>query len=379
MALGLAACGPVTAPVTGAYGPSTSRAPAAPQPGPATNPSSANPPSANPAPTGGPGTIKVEPLPAPHTDGALPRPIEKPVADGAASREHVVQPGETVYSIARRYNVTAADLMRANAIPPAFTIKVGQHLALPDGASAATDVARSDAPRPETQAATQAPAASPAPSGGAAPAGHGTAASAPAPAEPAETSHSPALPELAYAPPIASRGDTQNPEHAAAPATQPASLTPPQRSGQGFQWPVRGRVISDYGSKGHGLRNDGINIAAPRGTPVLAADNGVVAYTGNELKGFGNLILIRHANGWVTAYAHNDALLVSKGANVKRGQPIARVGATGNVREPQLHFEMRRARVAVDPLPHLEGESGRAEQPQAFNRGVSRAGPPDPG
>jgi murein DD-endopeptidase MepM/ murein hydrolase activator NlpD len=101
------------------------------------------------------------------------------------------------------------------------------------------------------------------------------------------------------------------------------------------------------------MHNDGINIGAPRGAPVQAADAGVVAYTGNELRGYGNLILIKHADGWISAYAHCDQLLVKRGDKVARGQVIARVGATGNVNEPQLHFELRHGRQAVDPREFL--------------------------
>jgi murein DD-endopeptidase MepM/ murein hydrolase activator NlpD len=118
---------------------------------------------------------------------------------------------------------------------------------------------------------------------------------------------------------------------------------------------VKGKVVSGFGSKAKGLRNDGINIAADHGAPVMASENGVVAYAGNELRGFGNLLLIKHANGWVTAYAHNDRLLVKRGDSVRKGQHIATVGATGNVRGPQLHFELRRGRIAEDPEKHLRG------------------------
>jgi len=124
-------------------------------------------------------------------------------------------------------------------------------------------------------------------------------------------------------------------------------------SGRKFLLPVNGKLTARFGSVSNGLHNDGINIAAPRGTPVRAAQNGVVAYAGNELKGFGNLLLIRHANGWMTAYAHNDVLLVKRGDQVKRGQVIARVGSTGNVATPQLHFELRHNTEAVDPTPNL--------------------------
>ena len=113
---------------------------------------------------------------------------------------------------------------------------------------------------------------------------------------------------------------------------------------------MNGKIISSFGAKKGGLHNDGINIAAARGAPVRAAENGIVAYAGNELRGFGNLLLIKHADGWTSAYAHNDRLLVRRGDQVRRGQIIARVGSTGSVTSPQLHFELREGSEAIDPL-----------------------------
>jgi murein DD-endopeptidase MepM/ murein hydrolase activator NlpD len=122
-----------------------------------------------------------------------------------------------------------------------------------------------------------------------------------------------------------------------------------------FRWPVRGRVISGFGPKTSGQQNDGINIAVPEGTEIKAAEDGVVAYAGNELKGYGNLVLIRHANGYVSAYAHASELLVKRGDSIKRGQAIARAGQTGNVTSPQLHFEIRKGSTPVDPTRFLGG------------------------
>src|SRR5262249_8799452 len=140
---------------------------------------------------------------------------------------------------------------------------------------------------------------------------------------------------------------------AAAPAPAPQTATAAPHSAGKFLWPVNGRVISIYGAKQGGQHNDGINIAAPLGTPVRAADGGVVVYAGNELRGFGNLLLVRHPDGWVSAYAHCDALLAKRGDQVKRGQVIARVGQTGAVNAPQLHFELRKSGQAVDPTSEL--------------------------
>jgi murein DD-endopeptidase MepM/ murein hydrolase activator NlpD len=121
-----------------------------------------------------------------------------------------------------------------------------------------------------------------------------------------------------------------------------------------FRWPARGRVISGFGTQ-NGTGNDGINISLPEGTPVKAAEGGTVAYAGNELKGYGNLVLIKHDNGWVSAYAHNGEIKVRRGEQVKRGQVIATSGQTGNVQSPQLHFELRKGSTPVDPMPHLSG------------------------
>lgn len=117
-----------------------------------------------------------------------------------------------------------------------------------------------------------------------------------------------------------------------------------------FRWPARGRVISGYSGKGG---NEGINIAVPEGTPVKAAEGGTVAYAGSELKGYGNLVLIRHPNGYVSAYAHNGDLKVKRGDVVKRGQVVANSGQSGNVSSPQLHFELRKGSAPVDPTPYL--------------------------
>lgn len=121
-----------------------------------------------------------------------------------------------------------------------------------------------------------------------------------------------------------------------------------------FRWPARGHILKSFGEKA-GEKSDGINIALPEGTPIKAAENGVVAYAGNELKGYGNLVLVRHDNGFVSAYANNSELKVKKGDLVKRGQVIAASGQTGNVSSPQLHFELRKGSTPVDPMGFLSG------------------------
>ena len=143
---------------------------------------------------------------------------------------------------------------------------------------------------------------------------------------------------------------------AADPTPEPATGSAPAgNNAVSFRWPVRGRVIAGFGPKTNGQQNDGINVSVPEGTPIKAAEDGTVAYAGSELKGYGNLVLVRHANGFVTAYAHASELSVKKGDSVKRGQVIGKAGATGNVTSPQLHFEVRRGATPVDPAQYLTG------------------------
>jgi murein DD-endopeptidase MepM/ murein hydrolase activator NlpD len=144
-----------------------------------------------------------------------------------------------------------------------------------------------------------------------------------------------------------------------APAKEAALRPPPASGGQPhFVRPVGGQVIEGFGPNGSGQNNDGINIAASAGAAVHAADAGTVIYTGNELAAFGNLILIRHAGGWVTAYGHLGSVSVQKGTTVSQGQTIGTVGQTGSVTSPQLHFEVRQGSKPVDPEPYLGGKSG---------------------
>lgn len=173
-------------------------------------------------------------------------------------------------------------------------------------------------------------------------------------AQPAKTAAAPA-PEKTK--PVVVATAPAAPEPKAAPRSEPeptttASLPKAEEAGEkaDFRWPARGRVIAGFSGRGG---NEGINIAVPEGTPVKAAESGTVAYAGSELKGYGNLVLIRHANGYVSAYAHNGELKVKRGDTVKRGQVVASSGQTGNVSSPQLHFELRKGSAPVDPTPYL--------------------------
>jgi len=224
---------------------------------------------------------------------------------------HVVAPGETLHSIARLYGKSVMVLATANNIRPDTMVKVGERIIIP-GVQPDAAVA----PRAQAQVAP--------------PAGQNLAA--------AESPHS---------------ARVATPETPAQESTiktaEPAGGLP------SFRWPVRGRVIASFGPTPNGLQNDGINLAVPEGTPVKAAEDGVVAYAGNELKGYGNLVLVRHSNGFVTAYAHASDILVKRGETVKRGQVIAHSGQTGNVTSPQLHFEIRKGSTPVDPSQYLNG------------------------
>jgi murein DD-endopeptidase MepM/ murein hydrolase activator NlpD len=266
-------------------------------------------------------------------------------------RFHTVQRGETLYSISRSTGVDLYSLAQANDLQPPFSISIGQQLKVPSP----TGYAVASAPAPESPGAPQEPA----PRGYQAdtlPVTPGAPVTAPVQSD--ETPNSAGLPPIpqqaapetpAPAPQVASA-----PPSSAGPTADPKQDTVlPPRAGRTFSWPVRGRVLTGFGPTPDGLHNDGINIAARAGAPVVAAENGVVVYAGSELKGFGNLLLVRHADGWMTAYAHLDKQLVKKGQKVTKGQAIGTVGSTGGVSQPQLHFEIRRGTQAVDPAKFL--------------------------
>lgn len=262
-----------------------------------------------------------------------------------ALRVHQVQRGETLGSVARHYGLETAELARVNRLDPPYPLWTGQRLVLPGpvGAEPAQEV---EVTLAEAAAATE-------PAGGteevALPPPAGTMPEEPAAVAPA--------PETAPAPTAGGAPEPVAEQEAARP--RPVAVpAPPPRAGGRFLWPLEGEMLARFGPQGDGRHNDGINIGAARGTEVRAAENGVVAYAGNELRGFGNLLLLKHADDWVTAYAHNDELLVSAGDSVTRGQPIARVGATGSVARPQLHFEIRKGTRAIDPLPLLDRAGG---------------------
>jgi murein DD-endopeptidase MepM/ murein hydrolase activator NlpD len=264
----------------------------------------------------------------------------QPAPVTGSSGLHVVAAGDTLHKISRTYGRSVADLAKANNIEPTATLKIGDRIVIPGGPGSHS-VAKNKSSQP-----LAAPSAKAAAAGRAAASAKAAASKAAVPkAQPVKATPPPKQPE-------------QPPEHAAVVTPSGETATPaPIKSdaSPGFRWPVKGRVIAGFGPKPNGQQNDGINLAVPEGTPVKAAEDGVVAYAGNELKGYGNLVLVRHPNGYVTAYAHAKELLVKRGDQIKRGDVIAKSGQSGNVDAPQLHFEVRKGSAPVDPMQFLNG------------------------
>ncbi|MEQ8369071.1 MAG: peptidoglycan DD-metalloendopeptidase family protein [Alphaproteobacteria bacterium] len=258
-----------------------------------------------------------------------------------------VQAGDTVYGIANRFGVDQVSLARANGLGAEARIQVGQLLTLPATVVTSTTSLTGDAAQSESAAASIAVAAqtldSLEPE-----AAESVVVATTQPAQSAAATDSLANGSAGITPAAGQGLPTISVATRPRAAVRGPLADPPARAGT-FLWPVEGQVVARFGPGEGGLQNDGINIRAARGTPVLAAENGTVVYAGNEIRGFGNLVLIRHADGWLTAYGHNDVLAVRRGDVVRRGQTIARVGSTGNVGEPQLHFEVRRHSRPVDP------------------------------
>lgn len=264
-------------------------------------------------------------------------------------RTYVVNRGDTLLGIARGEGVPMTDLAAANGLTPPYRIFPGQMLIVPGSNTAATAVRTAEAPTNLQGSSSR---------------GNGTAEIRSVSLDSPSTN-----PEAAESSPrgltAARTGDSD---------VLPAAALPPPLASSGFMWPVGGTVTGPFGSDGNGLKNDGVNIAAPRGTPIVAAQNGTVTYAGENISGFGKLLLIRHDDGWSTAYAHSDVLLVKRGDRVARGQTIARVGSTGHVPSPQLHFEIRRDNKAVDPVAILKGPPPGHDPSQVAVQG----GRPDP-
>lgn len=289
-----------------------------------------DPATGSPTPAAAPAAAAM-PAPAAQTDA--------PADDSGWTGSYTVARGDSLYAIARKHNVRLNELERANKITDPRRVKPGTVLKVPRAG---------DAP-PVASASPPTPAASPTAS---------ASSDAPAVAPKiinartrtrtaslgSDTNGLPPAGTTDATPPAAPGASTETPAREAAAAPKAAAAVAK------FRWPARGKIISNFGD-GH---NDGINIALPRGTDVHAAEAGVVTYAGDGVQGYGNLLLIRHDGGWITAYAHNDSLAVKAGESVRRGQVVAKAGATGSVDTPQLRFEIRKGVKPVDPVQHLE-------------------------
>lgn len=281
-----------------------------------------------------------------------------------APQSYSVKEGDTVESVARMFNASPSQLTRLNNLHAPYKLAAGQSLRLPPSIKPPEPLYTSEmlAARQASQKAAQKTTVTRATTARGAPDAYEPVVSAQAPGTVERevlSSPAPVTTTPLGAPPVPTPV-TSSAGVAAASVSAPsqkavkaASTAVPARAGTKFFWPVDGPVISSYGRKADGRSNDGVNIKAAKGTTVRAAENGVVAYAGNELAGYGNLVLIRHADKWVTAYAHLDGVIVTKGATISRGQAIGTVGQTGSVDSPQLHFEVRRGTEALNPEPYL--------------------------
>jgi len=341
-----------------------------------------------------PVAVSSLPAPAPQTTGSIKPTTTQPITgfsggwSTVGGSAVVVADGENLDAISRRYGVPQAALLRANGFSSASQVHPGVRLIVPvynaDGAKAASAESKAHGAEAESKSAKaekEAKAKKDKAEREADASEHKRkkdklAEAKAAKADKAEKSAKPEKPAKAEKPEKTAKAEQPAKPQAEAKAeakkptatdkTPTGSLHPeeatssePMTSAQAdaagispeFRWPARGRIIQGFKAGG----NDGINIAVPEGTSVKAAESGVVAYAGNELKGYGNLILIRHPNGFVSAYANNSELEVKRGDQVKRGQIIAKSGQSGNVSSPQLHFELRKGSTPVDPTSYLAG------------------------
>ena len=249
---------------------------------------------------------------------------------------HTIAPGETLMKLSRQYNKPLSVIAKANNIPPHTQVKVGDRIVIPGVRSASAD-------ERSTKVRAACCSAGAARADGAAAAQAGRAEG------------------RRVGPADGSRADGSR--HHAGRATirrRRRKRSTPRRPRACRRSAGRCAAASspDFGPKPTGQQNDGINVAVPEGTPIKAAEDGVVAYAGNELKTYGNLVLVRHSNGFVTAYAHASEILVKRDEPIKRGQVIAKSGQTGNVAAPQLHFEIRKGSAPIDPMPFLDKGGG---------------------
>ncbi len=273
-----------------------------------------------------------------------PAPIVAPTSAEVAAKysgSYTVKAGDSLYNIARANKVPFAELQQVNGIADPRKVKPGTVLRVPGLGEAPVAAAQAmpaavtpAAPRTTLNSTTQPTVIN---------GGQQVAA--------LNDRASDATPDVKPVAPAAATPAAVKADKVAAAA--PAAAQQAADSAK-LRWPVSGKVVAGFGGRPDGTHNDGINLSVPLGTDVHAAEGGVVAYAGSELKGYGNLMLLRHDNGWVTAYAHNDELLVKRGDKIKRGQVIGKAGKTGTVDQPQVHFELRQGSKPVDPTPFME-------------------------
>ncbi|MGQ0527602.1 MAG: peptidoglycan DD-metalloendopeptidase family protein [Alphaproteobacteria bacterium] len=251
--------------------------------------------------------------------------------------EYTARHGDSIYTVSRMFKTSPSELAHLNNLRAPYSLNPGQLIRLPVISA---------------QNAAAVPGLTPTTPGEAVQVGQVT--SEPLALLPGQSAAPAPISDIASAP-YETASLPPQPEIVQPARKNPITAKTPKRASGKFLRPVNGRVISGYGPKEGGFHNDGINIAAPKGTPVKAAENGVVVYAGNKLKGSGNLILIRHENRWMSAYGHLDNIKVKRGDVIKYGQEIGTVGSTGSVDAPQLHFEIRRGTEALNPQTYLEG------------------------
>ena len=252
----------------------------------------------------------------------------------------IIASGETIYSIAKKYNVALRDLINENNLTPPYILKSGDKINLPSGqyyqvaiGDTLYSISRKYGMNVNNLIASNNLA------------------------EPYSVKVGQTLKVINSIAPSAESPQSsvayKKVESQKTLTNDPLPEPTLDHKNNHFVWPIKGEIISEFGAKPGGLYNDGINIKAKNGDNVKAAEDGVVAYVGNELRGYGNLIIIKHSGGWISAYAHLDKTNVQRGMKVAKDQNIATVGSTGNVKSPQLYFGLRKGREAVNPKLYL--------------------------
>jgi murein DD-endopeptidase MepM/ murein hydrolase activator NlpD len=237
-----------------------------------------------------------------------------------------VKEKDTVESVSQRYGVPAQTIIDRNRLIPPYTLRAGQSLQLPSArfvpdATGGPTTATATAPGPVKRETLPPPGQS--------------------------------EPPRSAAPPAAGQPTPLSPAAAESSSSVTVPATPPPR----MAWPLKGKILAPYGAAAGGQKNDGIDIQAETGAPVKAADGGTVVYVGSEVAHLGNLVLVQHPGGYITAYGNNEEVLVKKGDEVKKGQAIAKAGSSGGAASPRLHFEVRRGGSrTIDPTTVLPAQ-----------------------